>query len=182
MGKDVGTRLRGLWEKYARGLLGYTRSLMSGGALYKDAEDIVGEAFLRLMDRIGRGGYADKEDEELKRILMRICRNLVIDEQRRAGRVRMESFDDYPGEEEPDPSPTPEEIAEERDEARRARAVLISLPPEQRCILEMRLVEGLSFAQIAKELGITENNAAVRFFRAKEEAARRLRKGEGNGT
>ena len=46
----------------------------------------------------------------------------------------------------------------------------------------MRLVEGLSFAQIAEELGITENNAAVRFFRAKEEAARRLRKGEGNGT
>lgn len=65
-----------------------------------------------------------------------------------------------------DPGRTPEAEATASEQRARLVAALRALPPAMRRVLTLGL-EGLSRAEIADVLGITENNATVRLSRAK---------------
>ena len=48
------SRIRRLWEEYGDMLIRRSHRLLGGAATYKDAEDIVGDAFLRLIEHFER--------------------------------------------------------------------------------------------------------------------------------
>jgi RNA polymerase sigma-70 factor (ECF subfamily) len=54
-------------------------------------------------------------------------------------------------------------------------AAIDELPPKQRMVLELRVFEGLSFREVARAVGSTENAAKVNFHHA----VRRLRENVG---
>ena len=65
-----------------------------------------------------------------------------------------------------DPRPHPEEQAARTDQRARLMSAIQSLPVAHRQMIVLML-EGLSHAQMAEVLGITENNVAVRLNRAR---------------
>lgn len=77
------------------------------------------------------------------------------------GQVRhMESDLGPKGGREPlDPETSVSTLAERREAIERMHGVLIALSREHREVLELHLLEGLSFSQISTELGITKSTA-----------------------
>jgi RNA polymerase sigma-70 factor (ECF subfamily) len=63
-------------------------------------------------------------------------------------------------------TPTALEQLLEEEKRRRVQAELLLLPRRQREVLGLRIDAGMSFADIALTLGITENNAKVHFHHA----------------
>jgi RNA polymerase sigma factor (sigma-70 family) len=66
-----------------------------------------------------------------------------------------------------DPRPHPEEQVAQTGQRVRLMSAIQSLPVAQRQMIVLML-EGLSYAQMAEVLGITENNVAVRLNRARK--------------
>ncbi len=66
-----------------------------------------------------------------------------------------------------DPRPHPEEQVAQTDQRMRLISAIQSLPVTHRQMIVLML-EGLSHAQMAEVLGITENNVAVRLNRARK--------------
>jgi RNA polymerase sigma factor (sigma-70 family) len=66
-----------------------------------------------------------------------------------------------------DPRPHPEEQAARTDQRVRLMSAIQSLPMAHRQLIVLML-EGLSHAEIAEVMGITENNVAVRLTRARK--------------
>ncbi|MBE6724080.1 MAG: sigma-70 family RNA polymerase sigma factor [Ruminococcaceae bacterium] len=170
-------RVLSLWQEYCAALLRYAKkelgqSSPSGGP-YGEAEDIVSEAFERLMIHYER--YENLTDEQIKSILIRTVRNLSVDAYRRRKRLPVPlSVSEPDGEDAPD-SPlrnpenrTPEEIVVSEDNIRRMKAMIRSLTPALRDVLEMRLIEERANGEIAEELGIPESVVRQRFSRARK--------------
>ena len=66
-----------------------------------------------------------------------------------------------------DPRPHPDELAAVKDQRERLMAAIQSLPITYRQMMVL-VLEGLSHAEMADVLGITENNVAVRASRARK--------------
>lgn len=67
----------------------------------------------------------------------------------------------------PDATPGPEQALAGKQRHERLHAAVQRLPLGQRQVVTMAL-EGMSYAEIAEVLGITESNVGVRFTRARE--------------
>ena len=74
-----------LWETVRENLVKYVRMKLNGVPTYKDCEDIVEDAFVRVMEQYER--YHDRPDEEIKAILIRTCDNLCSNEKTRSRRI-----------------------------------------------------------------------------------------------
>lgn len=142
------------------------------GAGRQEAEDLVQEVFLKLYRsapsydaRSAFGAYA-----------LRVARNAWIDRRRRRG-VRPEgrSLDELelageggaPASDGPDPTLP----AERREEVERVGRALAQLSPAHAEVVELALVQGLPYAQIAEVLDIPVGTVKSRVFHA----VRRLR-------
>ncbi len=90
MSGEGGERILLLWERYGGALFRYVRRMLGSGSPAMDAEDIVSEAFLRVMERYER--YGERTDEQMKALLLRVCRNLSLDERRRSAVWERESW------------------------------------------------------------------------------------------
>ena len=123
------------------------RYLRCAGLRREDAEEIVQETFLRLQQHLSRGGGRSN----LRGWLFQVARNLARNQVKRAGRFRAEELN--PGVAVADPGGTPEDGAIRRQRARRLRAALDKLTPQQRECLLLRAA-GLRYREIAEALGI----------------------------
>jgi RNA polymerase sigma factor (sigma-70 family) len=123
------------------------------------AEEIVQSAFLK-------GIEADIRDEESAVAWMyRTLRNAVVDHYRRrdaAGRIRERAEAEA---DETDPTPAPDERART---CQCVRSLARALKPEYASILEQVAVEERLLAEVARDQGITSNNATVRLHRARK--------------
>ena len=106
----------------------------------------------------------------LKHYVLRIARNRAVSHvARQTRRLDRASIGD-----EPDESTSgPYEQAEQRDRQERLLAAVQSLPLGQREVITLFL-EGLSHAEIAEILDVSENNVAVRVNRARTRLTERL--------
>ena len=141
-----------LWERHARAGLtaaGRFRSLA-------DPEDIVAEAYLRILRAVQRGGGPR---EAFRPYLYRTIRNVAL----KWKSDTTSSLDDV--DEPADESPGPEELAIGSTTTVRA---FRALPERWQTVLWYTEVEGMEPAQAAPFLGLTANSTAALAYRARD--------------
>ncbi|MFO0643824.1 MAG: sigma-70 family RNA polymerase sigma factor [Polyangiaceae bacterium] len=120
-----------------------------------DADDVVQETFVVALERI----TSLRDAEAVGPWLARIARNLAADAGRRRRRRRTEPLDA-----EPEVAATGAD-GESRAEAERVLGVIRVLPEAYRETLVLRLVEGLSGPEIARQVGMTDDSVRVNLHR-----------------
>jgi RNA polymerase sigma-70 factor, ECF subfamily len=139
------------YGSHAPRLWAYVYRVTGNGA---DADDIVQEAFLRLL----RSGPDTEDEEQRRRFLYRVASNLVIDRWRRRKR-------EDPGDARP--AAVSQAVEPDDDVAR----TFAQLTPRDRALLWLAYVEGASHKEIASALAVGTRSIKVLLFRAR----RRLR-------
>jgi RNA polymerase sigma-70 factor (ECF subfamily) len=137
-----------------------------------DSEDAMQEALIKTYRYVGR----IREPGAFKPWLYRTVRNAcLMGRRKRAGEpVRLRSLDDVvPGDghpmriDAPDPGKNPEQLADNAGLRRRLRKALRTLPPPYRAVVFLREMEGLSTREVAKVMGMSEDNVKTRLHRAR---------------
>lgn len=147
-----------LFEEHGPWLLQVARSVTRRAT---DAEDVVQEAFLKAYR--SRGRFRGEVDPRgwLKRIVV----NAAIDvlRRRRAGPDEGPMADgvatDRPG---------PQAVVSEAERAEAVRAAVDELPAHQREVLLLREFGGLTYREIAEQLGLPRGTVESRVIRARE--------------
>ncbi len=117
------------------------------------AEDAVQDAYLRLLDVESAQG----EIRDQRAFIYRVAGNLAIDAARRDHRSAGEGEPDPAT---PDQTPGPEHQALAHDRLRQLDHALRELSPNARLALLLFRVDGLSHAQIARRLSVSESMVA----------------------
>ena len=150
-----------LFRRWSAPLLRYlARMLRDAGT----AEELVQEVFLRVYR--ARERYAP--EARFSTWLYRIATNLALNELRRPRRREMHASLDEPG---AAPlaaeAPVPESALDARRLAARVEHELAQLPERQRAALCLSAVEGLSYADVAATLEISESAVKALVHRAR---------------
>lgn len=155
-------------EAYGRLVLKYQKRLFRFVFMMlgeKDAtEDIVQEAFVK--------GYLALETFDSQKPfypwMATIARNLAINRLKKSGREKPASeMEEYLATV-PDQSPTPiDNLLNDENDRRLARAVK-ALPEPFRVVFVLRMIEKMSYDQIAKTLNISPGTVDSRLFRARK--------------
>jgi RNA polymerase sigma-70 factor, ECF subfamily len=135
--------LRLLYVRYADNVYGYVRSIVRDD---KEAEDLTQQVFMKLITVIVK--YQD-HGVPFSGWLLRLARNVALDHMRRRRPTPTKDILDTDSHSEDDDA---------RDRARDLHAALASLPDEQRSVMIMRHVVGLSPPEIAKQMGRSESS------------------------
>lgn len=160
------TRL--LYERHSGRIFGYCLSLLGSR---EDAEDAVQTTFVNAQRGLDRGVVPQFELAWLFRIARNVCYN-THDSASRRGRV--ETARDLDALQ--DTLATPERgVGVSIDELTRA---LGSIPERQRRALLLREFQGLSYEEIASELGVSVAAVETLLFRARRAVAERLEQPE----
>lgn len=148
-----------LYEKYYQAAYLYALSLCRKKEW---AEDIVSEGFLRACLTL------EQESEGFLWWLMRVCKNLWLDQLRRQKRQEGPALQEVP-------------VAEDalagilrKEENIRLYTAMDALPPKDRELLIWHYFGGLSIRQMASLRGISETAAKTALFRARSRLKQRL--------
>ena len=179
---DEQSRVISLWLENGSALVHYARKELGPSGSRDEAEDIVSDAFERLMTRFER--YGGLTDVQLKGLLFRIVRNLCMDAHRLRKRTSAFQSDvEFDSDEMNDfiadnGEPSPEEALVSEENVRRMKAIFRSLSPALREVLEMKLNEEMTDGEIAKELHISKRLVQQRLARARKTVRIRWEEGE----
>jgi RNA polymerase sigma-70 factor (ECF subfamily) len=158
-------------DRCVRLLQEHDRSLRRLAASYeRDAarqEDLVQDIWFAVWRALPR--FRDECSE--RTFIFRIAHNRAVSHVDHWQRRRTDALDDDATFLAPDPDP--EDALSQQQRHERLRRAVQSLPISMRQVVVLAL-EGLTHAEIAAILGITDNNVAVRLTRARAELARRL--------
>ncbi|MGO9110612.1 MAG: RNA polymerase sigma factor [Thermoguttaceae bacterium] len=135
-------------------------------------EDLVQEAFLRLFRAARNGGYSGQAS--VCTWLFTIAENCATDYLRASGRQPLMLESDTAGRNDDDsssrldrrssPDPDPAEAAARRESQGRAEALLDCLPEEQRRVVALKVLGGLTLAEIATVVGCPIGTAKSRLL------------------
>ena len=143
-----------------------------------DAMDLSQETFLRAW----RGLSSYRFDSAFSTWLYRLASNVCIDFLRRQKKqkvVPLYHTDDEDAERElslPQPGPGPEEQILQQMEQEQVAKALTQLEPEYREALVLCVVNGLSYTEIARILGVKEGTVKSRIARAREKMRKLVQK------
>lgn len=130
----------------------------------EDAEELTSEVFMRTTQRLD----PNRDEQSITAWIFTVARTVLADHWRRYYRAgALLPFDDAHWE--PDPQMDSEEADAETVQA--AQAILATLPPRYRQVLELRFLRGYSVKETARALDITVDNAKVLQHRALAKAA-----------
>ncbi|HWP13692.1 MAG TPA: sigma-70 family RNA polymerase sigma factor [Ramlibacter sp.] len=149
-----GTLVRRHQDRIYRHLLHLTGSR-------EEALELAQEVFIKAWEALP----AWRPDAQLHTWLYRIASNVALDVLRRRKVVQFVALeDDYDA---PDDAPGPEAQLQAKQGMRALDAALERLAPEQREIILLREVEGLSYGELAAALAIDEGTVKSRLARAR---------------
>ncbi len=153
----------GLYERHAARILAYCQHRLGSR---EEAEDAVQTTFLNAFRALGRGVVPELESAWLFKIAENVCLS-----RRRSSwrRNRIESPSDFEAIEELVSSPTLE-----RDELFGIQEALVAMPEQQRRAILLREWQGLSYREVAAELGLSQSAVETLIFRARRSLARAL--------
>jgi RNA polymerase sigma factor (sigma-70 family) len=141
----------------------------------EDAEDWAQECFVRAYQKLGSYDPAMPFRPWLLRLVTNTCINLARTRSRRQGRLELGLAE----ESEPfSPEADPGQVALAGEEARRVRAAVEGLPAPLRQAVVLRVLEELSFRELAEVLGVPLQTAASRVRRGLLQIRERLERAE----
>ncbi len=129
-----------------------------------DADDIAQESWLRVAATMRAG--KDAPIVNLRAYLFRIARNLIIDHRRREAAKPWTDTDDAVLAAAPDPRPDPEAALVTRSELARMDRIMAAMPVKPREVFRLSRIEGLSFAEIGRRLGVSRQTVHEHMSRA----------------
>ena len=140
----------------------YSKYAMAIGLRYipnrDDMRDVLQDSFVKIITNIGHFDY--RGEGSLKSWVSRIVANRAIDHIREHERLPFtEEKPDDVIDEEPDVGEVPPDLLD---------AMIGQLPANYRVVLNLFVFEQLSHREISQQLGISEQNSALLFFRAKK--------------
>lgn len=144
-----------VWDSYAEDLFTLLLSMLRSRA---DAEDVLMDVFVRIAQRRRKVATA----RDLRAYLLRMARNLALNAIKRRGRGRSLPTDELALMTAPGPSP-----AEAAQAAELGRTLTV-LPEAQRTVVMLKVYRGMTFREIARVMGTSQNTAASRFRYALE--------------
>lgn len=146
----------------------------------EDAMDVSQEVFLRVWKNLGSYQF----DAAFSTWLFRIASNACIDflrAKKRRNDVSLTMQDENDGEDKelavPDETPLPEEQLLAKEQQRAVMKAMSELPPDFREILQLRVVEGLPYEEIAGILDIKVGTVKSRLARARNQLRKNLEDG-----
>ncbi|BAV65348.1 RNA polymerase sigma factor [Sphingobium cloacae] len=146
----AGKALKRLYLAHGRALQDYlTHKLRDPAA----AADLAHDAFVRIAER---GNAAALSND--RSYLFRTAHNLAVDHIRRVERRRTDPTDDERLAEIHDDAPPLDEAVAARQMLARLHDVVADLPDRTRRIFVLAKVEGLTYAEVADQLGISESS------------------------
>jgi RNA polymerase sigma-70 factor (ECF subfamily) len=142
----------------------------------EDALDIAQEAFVRAYQSLP--GF--KGEARFSTWLHRIVVNLGLDHLRRRTTRDAGEYQDSRALEDAArdvvaPTPDPQEAAEAKETRRQIQEGLAALPPEQRLVLLLREIDGLSYKEIAQSMRCSIGTVMSRLHYARRKMQARLR-------
>jgi RNA polymerase sigma-70 factor (ECF subfamily) len=159
-----------IYRLYFRRVSGLCRYMLDSR---ESAEDATSEVFLKLQRSI------ESYDGSIPfpRWLLRVAGNQCIDALRRRKRGRQVIVEVEEGVaviEASSSEPSPLGAVLSTEERAQVRDAIARLPENYRVPLVLRYYGGLSYDEIAQQLGLQRNNVAALIFRAKQELRRKL--------
>lgn len=159
-------------ERYHRELLSFLTRQVNDREI---AADLAQESFLRVLSARGNG----QAILDMRALLYRTARNLVVDQYRRDAVRQHEALDALAEEQQP-PAPVhlqPEQVLASQQVVRAYVAAIEALPPRCREAFVLHIFEELPQAQIAQRMGISVSMVekhVVRGMLACKQCQRRL--------
>jgi RNA polymerase sigma-70 factor (ECF subfamily) len=140
------------WDRLYRWLYHLTRDRHA-------AEDLTQETFLKALGAVA----SFRPGSNFRAWVFRIGHNNFVNQKRAGRRTKHPLPEDAAG-----AGVSPEASAENREALERVAAAVAELPADFRAALLLRVEEGLSFREVAKVLGTTEETARWRVFKARQ--------------
>jgi RNA polymerase sigma-70 factor (ECF subfamily) len=153
-----------LYERYLGAIYRYVYYSVPDHA---EAEDLTENVFLKAWQALPRFRL---QEAGFRAWLYRIAHNAIIDRHRT--RKRTEPLEEVAHLR--DPAPTPETVVEADQEVLRLSAALSRLKPKARQVILCRFISGLSHAETAEALGVSEGHVRVLQHRALKRMRRLL--------
>ena len=142
-----------------------------------EAEDVVQETMIKVWNRRDSWDTIDN----IEAFCTTTCRNLSLDKTRRMGRQEASLDSVATDPEDHSSASNPEEQAMQRDRVALIRQLIDRLPEKQRCVMQLRDIEGKSYKDIATLLDISEEQVKVNIFRARQAIQQQFKKTENYG-
>ena len=144
-------------------------------SIHEAAEDLAQDVFMRVYRTLEQ---YDPQAGNLSNWLMRVARNLIIDDWRKRGRTPTETGDDISDHEFHLKSEVenPQRAVERRELGTQIEKAIQKLSPELRVCIILRDVEELSYQEIVDLLKIPEGTVKSRINRGRIELAKILRR------
>lgn len=142
---------------------------------HEEAQDIVQDTLIKVWDK--RESW--NEIESIEAFSITICRNLALDRIKKHDNLN-DSLEERQTES-PDTSSTPFEDTLQQDRIELVRNLVNALPEKQRSCMQLRDFEGKPYKEIAKILGISEEQVKVNIFRARQTVKERFQKYDNYG-
>ncbi|HWV09337.1 MULTISPECIES: RNA polymerase sigma factor [unclassified Pseudomonas] len=136
------------------------------------AADLVQESFLRLAEQRGK-----EPIENIPAYLYRTARNLMVDHSRQNQRRRTDLVPHEALHDIVEDAPSLEEQAVAAQHLRQLREAVAELPPRTRDIFRLNRLEGLTHAEVARQLGISDSSVQKHLAKALAHVMQRLQEG-----
>lgn len=127
------------------------------------AEDLVSQTFMKFLESVAE---LEWKNAPLSAWLFQVASNALVDHYRKASTRRNTSLDDEDDAWDPPAADDPVWNTEIALEGERLRLAMQELSARDQKVLDLRFFGGLETGEIAGELGVSANHAAVLLYRA----------------
>lgn len=157
-----------LMRRHNERLFRTARSVLANDA---DAQDALQEAYIRVFNALG--GF--KERSALVTWMTRVVFNESVRLRTRRSAIRRREHAGTPTDASEQHATTPEHLMDGTERMQMFDEAMAALSEQERGVVMLRIIQGLSTRETAASLGLTESNVKVSLFRAKPKMAAALR-------
>jgi len=158
--------LKSLFLAYRREIQAYLTSKLRDS---ETAADLTQETFLRYAEQSGATVNNDRS------YLYRTARNLAIDHIRERQRRQTDPTSAEDMAEIVEERPAPDQEVSDRERLERLRAAMLELPERTRQVFVLNRIEGLTYAEVAERLDISDSSVQKHLSRALHHAILRMK-------